>query len=327
MTIELGAQPETMMYAGATPWHGTGTYVGDVGLVPMLALEKSETDWTVSKNEIFTQFGDEILPVDGYRAIVRDTDKSVFSIVGKDFSIFQNAQLAGLAEDLVGDGSMRIHTAGSLNGGKQVWMLGKIGSTEIVPTDKVDHYLFLYNGHDGKTALRCLFTDIRVVCANTAQVALQKAKGSGVSLRHTKNMEVRVGEAQRILGLSTKAFEESAEFMKKLAEIPMPTSDWIDFCLEMFPSPIEDENGEVSKRAMTRADNNRSTITSLFHDGRGSEIPGVRGTAWGAYNALTEYAGYYRQTRGGQDKRFESLMMGSGSDFVRRGTTILRSLV
>jgi phage/plasmid-like protein (TIGR03299 family) len=196
-----------------------------------------------------------------------------------------------------------------------------------VPNDKVDQFLFFHNGHGGKNAFRCLFTSVRVVCANTAQIALQSAKGAGVSIRHTKNMEVRVGEARRILGISTKAFEESAEFMKKLAEIPMPTSDWIDFCLEMFPSPIEDESGEVSKRAMTRADNNRSTITSLFHDGRGSDIPGVRGTAWGAYNALTEYAGYYRQTRGGQDKRFESLMMGSGSDFVRRGTTVLRSLV
>jgi len=326
--FEVGTIPETMMYAGATPWHTTGTYVGDIGLAPMAALEKADIGWTASKNEIFTEseFGVKV-PVADYRAVLRDSDQSFLGIVGKDFSIFQNEQVAQFAEALVQDGSMRIHTAGSLNGGKQIWMLGKIGSTEIVPTDKVDHYLFLYNGHDGKTAFRCLFTDVRVVCANTAQVALQKAKGAGVSIRHTKNMEVRVGEAQRILGIGTKAFDESAEFMKKLAEIPMPTSDWIDFCLEMFPTPIEDENGEVSKRAMTRAENNRKTITSLFYDGRGADIPGVRGTAWGAYNALTEYAGYYRQTRGGQDKRFESLMMGSGADFVRRGTTVLRSLV
>tara|TARA_Y100000593_G_scaffold64153_1_gene118477 strand:+ start:38 stop:1018 length:981 start_codon:yes stop_codon:yes gene_type:complete len=325
--FEAGTIPETMMYAGANPWHNSGTYVGDVGLEPIEAMRKAEIDWTVSKREVVVPFGDNLIPVQDYRAIVRDSDQSILGITGKDYQPFQNLSLAELARDLTGDGSMRIHTAGSLNGGRQVWMLGKVGSTEVVPGDKVDQFLFFHNGHGGKNALRCIFTDIRVVCSNTAQVALQGAKGAGVSIRHTKNMEVRVGEARRILGIGTKAFDESAEFMKKLAEIPMPTSDWIDFCLEMFPTPIEDENGEVSKRAMTRAENNRKTITSLFYDGRGADIPGVRGTAWGAYNALTEYAGYYRQTRGGQDKRFESLMMGSGADFVRRGTTVLRSLV
>ena len=322
---------EVTRYEGVTPWGDRGQFVGDAGDTAVEALRGSPADFTASKHRVFTQpcpnWPTPEVELENYRAVFRDDTKESFGIVGKDFKIFQPLDFARFADDLAMGGDMKIHTIGADRGGAKVWMLGKIGSVEIVPNDKVDHYLFLYNGHDGKTALRCLFTDIRVVCANTAQVALQKAKGSGVSIRHTKNMEGRVGEAQRILGLSTKAFEESAEFMKKLAEIPMPTSDWIDFCLEMFPSPIEDENGEVSKRAMTRADNNRSTITSLFHDGRGSEIPGVRGTAWGAYNALTEYAGYYRQTRGGQDKRFESLMMGSGSDFVRRGPPILRSLV
>tara|TARA_B100000700_G_scaffold86173_2_gene96894 strand:- start:3389 stop:3811 length:423 start_codon:yes stop_codon:yes gene_type:complete len=140
-------------------------------------------------------------------------------------------------------------------------------------------------------------------------------------------MSLKSGEAARVLGISQKAFAESDEFMRKLADVPMPQSDWIDFCMELFPTPVADEDGNVSKRAMSISENNRSQLTRLFVGGRGTEIPGVRGTGWAAYNALTEFAGYHRTSRGGKGKRFESLMMGSGAKFVQNGTNILRGLV
>src|SRR5262249_56150370 len=43
----------------------------------------------------------------------------------------------------------------------------------------------------------------------------------------------------------------------------------------------------------------------LFEEGRGAALPGVRGTLWGAYNAVTEYLGYERGR--GQDTRLASL--------------------
>jgi phage/plasmid-like protein (TIGR03299 family) len=328
---------ETGMYVGATPWHGLGTYVGEEGLRTKDALDRGDLLWTVSKRPLFstkeavlpehvegTPFGS--LNLKDYRAIVRDTDNSAYGIVKKDYALFQNEEMGAFADDLIDDGSLRIHTAGSLNGGRQVWLLGKVGSTEIIPKDKVDHYLFLYTGHDGSTAFRCMFTTVRVVCANTAAVALKNSRGQSISIRHTKNMSLKSGEAARVLGISQKAFAESDEFMRKLADVPMPQSDWIDFCMELFPTPVADEDGNVSKRALSISENNRSQLTRLFVGGRGTEIPGVRGTGWAAYNALTEFAGYHRTSRGGKGKRFESLMMGSGAKFVQNGTNILRGI-
>jgi phage/plasmid-like protein (TIGR03299 family) len=325
----MAHEVDTMMYVGATPWHGLGTYVGDEPVTTEIAYEMAGLDWTVEKHKVFTQphldWSEPEIELTDYRAIVRSDTKAILGLAGKDYHVFQNIDIAQFADELVQDGSLRIHTAGSLRGGQRVWMLGKIGSTEIIPGDRLDHYLFIYSGHDGKTALRCLFVTIRVVCANTARAALQSAKGEGISIRHTKNMVLKVDEARRVLGIGREVFAESDDFMRQLADTPMPTSEWINFCLTLFPSPVEDDSGNVSKRAMTIAENNRTTITSLYHDGRGARIPGVQGTAWGAYNAVTEFAGYHRKTRGNQ--RFESLMMGSGADFVRKGTDILRSLV
>lgn len=317
---------DTMMYSGATPWHGLGKYVGNEPVTTDVAYKMAGLDWNVEKRDLFT-YPDNLSPaieVTSNKAVVRMDTGSVLGVVGNGYRCFQNLEMADFADGLVQDGSMRIHTAGSLREGSRVWMLGKVGSAEIVPGDKVDHYLFLYNSHDGSAAFRCLFTTVRVVCANTARAALSSGKGDGVSIRHTKNMALKVDEARRVLGIGQKAFDESDEFMSKLADIPMAPSDWIDFCLTLFPSP-EVKDGKQSRRAVSIAENNRRKLTSLYFDGRGARIPGVQGTAWGAFNAVTEFANYHRTTRG--DNRFESLMLGSGADFVRRSTNVLRELV
>ena len=320
---------EVTRYEGVTPWGDRGQFVGNAGDTAVKALCGSPADFTASKHRVFTQpcpnWTTPEVELENYRAVFRDDTKESFGIVGKDFKIFQPLDFARFADDLAMGGDMKIHTIGAERGGARVWMLGKIGSVEIVPNDKVDHYLFLLNGYDGKTALQALFTSIRVACSNVARVAISQAKKEVVRIRHTKNMVVNPAEARRVLRIGQDAFRESDDFMKTLAETPMPTSDWIDFCLTIFPNPVVDEDGEFSKRAMTTAEKNRRTLTSLYHDGRGARIPGVQGTAWGAYNAITEYAGYHRQTRGNQ--RFESLMTGSGADFVRRSTNVLRQLV
>src|SRR5262249_25041768 len=49
----------------------------------------------------------------------------------------------------------------------------------------------------------------------------------------------------------------------------------------------------------------------LFEEGKGAELPGVRGTLWGAYNAVTEYLAYER--RKGQDTRLAPLWFGEGA--------------
>ena len=320
---------EVNRYAGATPWDGKGEFVGDKGDTAVEALLNSSANFTVSKHKVFTQpcpnWTTPEIEVENYRAVVRDDTQQVVGMTGKNFSLYQPLQLAQFADDIAMNRDMKVHTIGVDNGGSKIWMLCKIGSVEIVPNDKVDHYLFLLNGHDGKTALQAMFTSIRVVCSNAARVAVSQAKGEVVRIRHTKNMVVNPAEARRVLRIGEGAFKESDDFMRVFAETTMPASKWMDFCHTLFPNPVIDENGDFSRRAMTTAEKNRSTLTSLYFDGRGARIPGVQGTAWGAYNAVTEFAGYHRQTRGNQ--RFESLMTGSGADFVRRSTNVLRELV
>ena len=54
-----------------------------------------------------------------------------------------------------------------------------------------------------------------------------------------------------------------------------------------------------------------ATVKSLYESGTGQDIPGVRGTLWAAYNAVTEFVDH---ERGGDDNRLSSSWFGGGND-------------
>jgi hypothetical protein len=49
----------------------------------------------------------------------------------------------------------------------------------------------------------------------------------------------------------------------------------------------------------------------LHEEGRGADLPGVRGTLWGAFNAVGEYLSYERG--GSTDARLNSLWFGASA--------------
>ena len=68
--------------------------------------------------------------------------------------------------------------------------------------------------------------------------------------------------------------------------------------------------------------------------GRGQDIPNVRGTAWAAYNAVTEYLDYYSPNRaitagepnsaGAQDRRLYRSWYGQGQVTRNRAFRLLK---
>ncbi len=316
----MSAQVETMMFAGQVPWHGLGTYVGDEPVTSAVALKESGLDWEVNKVPLKTVFE---TPITTHVAIERSTDSKVLGIVGSKYEPLQNRDAFSMLDSLVDGGDMRYHTAGSLRGGQRVWLLGKFGSQEVVKGDRVDEFVFLYNSHDGSSAVRAIPTTVRVVCANTVAMALSEARGrkiNGLTVRHTTNMADRLSQAANILGFSREIASAEAEVNKFLASLSISNAKWNDFLNELVPNRGELEEGQYD----TRRNNVRVELTDLFENGIGTDIEGVRGTAWGAFNAVTEYVNHHSTVKSHKDGlRFENVMFGTGADMMAKARKIL----
>ena len=92
-------------------------------------------------------------------------------------------------------------------------------------------------------------------------------------------------KVKRLLGLADKEFQERKETYKRMARFSM-TDGAID---KYINTVIPDPNKEATDRVKEHVDQFRARIKRLHETGFGSQIKGVRGTMWGAYNSAIEF--------------------------------------
>lgn len=256
-------------------------------------------------------------PVPGKMAVLRtDTDR-VLGVVSGGYSVIQNRQCFSFMDALVTEGAVRYETVGCLDGGARIWLLARLPAHIRVKgsDDEVRKYLLLANSHDGSSALRCLFTSVRVCCANTLNAALRQGAGEGIAIRHRGDLASKVREARQVLGLAQNYFDDLAGQIERTASF-YPTPAQLDaYFKAVHPDPPD--------RHAARAQNVRNELARLFDEGAGADIPEVRHTLWAGYNAVSEWIDHHRPTRGKDDtdraeNRLASSLFGTGSRLKAR---------
>lgn len=315
---DMAHEIESMMYAGQVPWHGLGTRVPE-DVTSVEAIRLAGLDWRVDMAPVQAVMsnGAVATPVSGARAVVREVDGCALGIVGDRYCPIQNVEAFSFFDEVVGAGQAIYHTAGSLKGGRRVWILAKLpGEIRVTGDDVTEKYLLLANSHDGSSALRMLFTPVRVVCANTLNLALGRSGRQGISIRHTASAPMRIAEAQRALGLANRYYDEFAVTAERFAASRFTDLQMRQLSEELFPA-----NDEVASR---RTANIRDKVVELFETGAGHES--IRGTAWAALNAVAEYTDHHRgvsDRAGATDARVASLWWGSSATLKVRAHQLI----
>lgn len=305
------AAVETLAYVAdrGTPWHGLGTPVEGL-MTAAEALDASGLDWSVEKRNIRVQGGEVI--ADKF-ATVRSTDGAPLGVVGNRYQIIQNKDAFGFADNLVDSGEAKYETAGSLWGGKRVFLSMELNHLDIVvPGDDsaVKMYLMVTNSHDGSGAADAVITPVRSVCQNTVNAAIAAAK-SKFRIRHTGNIDAKLLAARDALGISFRYAEEFQKLASKLSAKSIVDEQVLEI-LRTAVFPIDDETASeerLAEHASQLAFENYLTSDTLT---------AIRGTAWGAYNGIVEFIDYGATYRGGkqntvQDVRANSLLWGVGA--------------
>lgn len=269
----MAALVESMVYTREKPWHGLGTKVEDAP-TSADALRLAGLDWRVEQKNIQLCGGSK---VPGYKANVRSTDGKVLGVVSDRYRIVQNADAFEFTDSIIG-GDVRYETAGSLNGGKKIWLLAKLPETEIAG-DKTEPYLCFSNTHDGSGAVRVCMTPIRVVCNNTLNLALDSAKRAW-SVRHTGSLQSKMHEARACLRMANTYMGALAEKADRMANTTI-TRDQLNRILdELFP--VDDHTTEREKQNIKKL---RDEYMVCYF---APDLVKFRDTAWGAYNAMSD---------------------------------------
>ena len=313
---------------GKPAWHKLGTVI-DFTLPPREAFRMAKADWEVNAAPIYTP---DMQEIPGYRAITRNDNGTVLSVQKESYSIVQNEQLIRIAEALHEEATMDAVVV--LNEGRKVAFTAKVNNVEgeVVKGDPVYQYLVGCTSHDGTVAFQVMFSPIRVVCQNTLSAALGQAtsrRGRKFSIRHTANASLLISRLPELIDVRRQQFLGGMEELKAMAAKPCTSAQFRAYCQEVFADQLNgmtnDKRGDKSTARPKVLEDLAAwdSVANKFHGhGIGFDIPGVQGTMWGAYQAITEYfshdAGRSKDANEAARQRLESLYWGPAAATITK---------
>ena len=207
---------DSMFSVREVPWHGLGAVLDEYPKSIDDALDKAGLGWKVTHGDVLVvktpEWTDdfdvkhpaELVPAKGFKANLREDTGEVLGIVSEEYEVVDNRDAFRFLDALIGS-DMHFETAGSLWGGRRVWVLARLPEYVELGGDPSATYIYVANSHDGSMAVTAAVTPIRIVCANTLGAALHRSEHGAAAqrtfrFRHTGNLQAKFAEARQVLG-------------------------------------------------------------------------------------------------------------------------------
>jgi phage/plasmid-like protein (TIGR03299 family) len=306
---------------GKPAWHNLGTIVNTLSPADALRLGGLDFNVLVSPNvhrypyipnlnpeqENFPAFP-EVCSKTSFFSWRDDTGGILGDKIGAYYTPLQNLEALNVISPLC-DMGIQIETAGSLWGGRIVFVLLNMGEYKVAGTDAVRTYLLYTNAHDGSGAVKALFTDTRVVCWNTLSAAVFGAVNV-VKIRHTVTVQERTEQALQLMVLGEKHKEKAHQGFDRLVDTKFSEKRFFDYVAAVFLDKGERQKiaaGDPSAISTRK----KGLLGSFFEYAQfGPGQTEFKGTAWNAYNAVTGYLGNVANYKD-ENTRMFSLMFGA----------------
>jgi phage/plasmid-like protein (TIGR03299 family) len=288
--LEIGTNGQVAFASLREPaWHSLGTVFNEeVSTAKMLELAHLD-NWNVRLENVPTP--ENFASDKDYFFVTRTnpfdaTQNDILGVVGERYKTLQNEELFSFGDNIL-DGGGRWETAGSIKGGRQVFgSLALERETVLDPngvSDKVKTYLLVNTSHDGSVAIQASITPVRVVCANTLNLAIGTGVGKwrnakqSFKIRHTQTAEGKIAVAREALGLANTYMDEFDKMAQAMIETEITAKQFEEIIALAYPAPEKDAKGSVKKYD--------AKIDLIFDIYNGKQNGMIAGTAWGALNS------------------------------------------
>ena len=289
------ANEAEMAYVGAKPWHGLGQEVSQGASLEQW-LTEARMDWEINRTPVqFTSNG-AIHNFNENHVLFRSDNNVPLSVVSPRYQVVQPKEMIEFFRSLVEREGFNIETIGSLKQGRRIWALAKTNiENDVLGSDRLKAYVLLITSCDGSLATTAKFVSTRVVCWNTQAIALGE-DGQQVKVRHNTVFDPDAVKGQMGL-IGSKAFDQFLGQMRGLTKVKVSQNDAKAIVSSLLPAPTGGNEIEQSRGFIK--------IMGLFNGtAKGSNLPGVSGTAWGLLNAVTEYSDHHSRSHNAENRLF-----------------------
>lgn len=276
-------------------WHNLGTTIDRPVVDTEEAIKIAGLDWEVLPTPIYADLADGRRATNSnLLAQVRSDTGKILGVVSERYETIQNTERFAFMDSLLDSDAAKWHTAGVLREGRQVWMLAKLDlDVRIAGLEEelTNMYLLLSDGTEGLSALKVAVTPVRVVCMNTLRIALDSSPRQWTA-RHTASLRDKMDLANQTLKLSRAYAQRFEEVGTQLVNTKMTPASFKAFLGQLVPLTA---GAVATDRSWKNTMEKRDAIDSIYRTS--DDLANLRGTAWGALQAVGEWSDWARTSR------------------------------
>ena len=318
-------------------WKRGGTAVN--GTSASSVAREAGLDWTVKTVDLQGYVNQKVsdyetvsdyYPVPNKQGVLKlgnNGENSIIGVVGSKYKIVQNMEVFGALDTLIESGEARYSAAGEYNGGANVWMLMELPNGVTVAGDPHAAYLLAKTSHDGSCSVIIRPIIERLFCANQIGKLIHgKAKKPLMyKMKHTTNSELSINDIRNITTITYQAIEEYELTAAELLKRDVDKQQVMNIFKKVWALPPEVEGvpydllSKGQRKQLTMATDARAKAWDIYSQSPTQE--NIRGTAFGVWQAVIEYADYY--AAGGDDKRALATISGSNDRIKNKALSVL----
>ena len=267
------------------------------------------------------------------QAIIREDNSTVIGIVGSKYKMVQNMEVFNALDSLVDAGEARYAAAGEYNGGANIWMVLELPQGVNVANDPHAAFLLVKTSHDGSSSVVIKPIIERLFCANQINGLISNKNGNRnrkyneytYRMSHTTNQELSVADIRNITNLTYTAIADYQLVANNLLSKEMSRERTLNFFKQVWalPSTVEDKPYELltrgERKQQTIAKEARAKAWAIYNESETQE--NIRGTAFGAWQAVIEYADHY--ATGGADRLAAATLSGRNDRVKTKALSLL----
>lgn len=288
-----------------TTWNNIGTNVETCNNNVNEVLLKAGLDYEVISETVYTKEG---IALDGYQALVRDSDSHLYNIVKSNYTPVQNKDAFSALSEISND--IQIIKAGETGSGI-VYIIAKSGEFNVLD-DAFENYIIFQNSHNYASSLRAAITPLRIICQNQFNSAFQNASNS-VSFRHTSSVLDNLKEMGNVLKQQYYHTAALKEFAERAAIKKISLGN---FLLKMFP-----ENAEMTQRQLLNLQESRQQFADMYNSADNSNFVN---TGWGIINTAADYMTHSKNRRKtSEESKFLQTL--DSNNFLRKAIQIVNA--
>ncbi len=301
-------------------WHKLGTVTTGCLTAAQVMQVAYLGDWDVRKEHVQTVESGAAVPNKWAttRAHPKTGRREVLGMVGNSYQIVQNEQACELLDMIVDETGAHFETAGSLRGGREVFVTMKLPTTmRIAGVDEMDLYLAMCTSHDASRLGRVLCTPVRIVCANTQAAAFADNVGE-YTFRHSGDILGKLADVRDALRLVPAYLDEFQAEAEKMIDKQLEWEQLQRIADQLWPLGDEDPESAYLKKMGRERD-----LKYLFE--QAPTLAEIRGTAWAGYQAVTEWLDHRQPARSDYHRANKVLADGSVMETKKRAFDLVRA--